>query len=501
MQSCYGQCSSILNHCQNQEDSCNTSCLNTYSACYYSCSGKDVSACRQDCLDAKADCNNDCNSDEQVCLNSSYNFGWPVWVENGYQACRDRCQQARSTCQANYNDACTNYCENSLGIPTPTPTPTPEPSPSPTPTPTPTPTAPTGCNPATCCAGGWGGYVIDNGRGGYAHPVQTTTSFKNWQNKSLNMSIDLTRGDATTIINVDGTPTVQTPAEQAASFNHTIEDPNIFNGDKPALFQFERYKAAAVATGNYYSSWCDFESNVINTEDPQTGIVYVDLHKGEGCLDSTTLHTVNSGSGSLNVVGTFALGLNGFSNAEEQRAFKIALEVPINVNPIVGPVTGSTDLDHMDFLAFKAAAEAGTFNPTGSDSPYEVAWSTTIPASGKSPIGIDLGSDFAPFSADEDFPAIMYQDSIFDIEGGINASGTVYSPGFIEIEHWQTPRNKSNFINGAMIAGRGMLLGAIRADGGSCTGGTFTSFDPNSIDGLGVFVPSMLTRVGHIIEE
>lgn len=496
---CYGSCNSITSYCDDIKDNCNDTCADVYDDCRSNCTGKNKNTCRAACRDAKDDCNNDCENAETTCMASSYNFGGSIGTAVGYNGCRAICNTARDVCTAAFGTGgdCTGYC-NGLATPSPTPTPTPTPVPSPTPTPTPSPTPnPNICNPATCCSGGWGGYTVDNGRGSHANPAQSTTAFILDQNKSTNMSIDTTRGAISTIVRKNGVPTVQTTTERNASFNQLISNPGIFNGSRPALFNFARYKAAAMATGNYFSSWCGFQNTVITPQQQRYGIVYVDLQKNESCFTSSTLHRVQSGS--INVIGTFAMGLNGFANINEQRNFKIAMEVPMYINPTNGPITGSKALDYKDFAAFKASAEAGTFNPSGAGSAYETAWSTTIPAQGKSPFGVALGAGLQPFSADEDLPAVMYQDSIFDIEGSINASGAIYTPGFIEIEHWYTPRNTSNYINGALIGGRGMLLGAIRADGGNCTGGTFISFDPKTIDGLGVYVPSMIQKVGYTV--
>lgn len=491
---CLATCSARTTSCANTLSTCNTNCLNTYNSCYNACSGKNKTTCRANCLTAKTTCNNNCTTAQTTCVNASYNFGSPVNTVTGVSACNTACNTANTNCQASFSTACTNFCGSLLADPSPPPPPPSIPAPP-----------VTACSSASCCSGGWGGYTIDNFRGSNSNPVQSTTSVIRNQNKSINLSIDTTKGALTSLINNDGVPQQQSVAEQNASFGQLMPDPGIFEGGSPALFDFGRYKAAAVATGNYWSSWCAFQSSVIAGETIQKGIVYVDLWKKgtsghtETCLDSTSLHTVTTGS--LTVIGTFALGLNGFSNPTEQQNFKIALDVPIHVNPTVGPVSGSAVMDYKDIKYYQDIAKLGMFNPEGDGNAYDFAWSTIIPAAtGKNPIGVDLGPNYAKFSADEDMPAIMYQDSIFDIEASINASGSIYTPGFVEVEHWVTYKNTANYIDGAIISGRGMLLGAVRADGQSCTGGTFISFNPKAIDALGVYQPSMIQKVSHTLE-
>jgi hypothetical protein len=73
----------------------------------------------------------------------------------------------------------------------------------------------------------------------------------------------------------------------------------------------------------------------------------------------------------------------------------------------------------------------------------------------KNPVNVDISSKgFANFTAQDNLPALMYNNAILDIHGGVNISGVVYSPSFMEIEN----HNKTQYFKGALIGGGGIYV-------------------------------------------
>jgi len=242
-----------------------------------------------------------------------------------------------------------------------------------------------------------------------------------------------------------------------------------FDNPQGQLFDFPRYKAAAVATSNALT-WSQFEAKVVGNEDLY-GIVHV-------TIDASSVSNPKLDSGSIKVKGTLVIDIvNSTSN------YKIKLEVPTNINPVTSSTTGTTILSPTDFdnwttLATARTSTADTFPwPSG----YDSAWSSvaTFDSGSKDPRGVAL-SGHTSFGLNEDMPALMYSGGILDIHHEANISGVVYSPDFVEIEQ-KKKNNEVQYINGAVIGGAGIYL-----ESSSCGGGIAVILDPHTFDKLKV---------------
>ncbi len=243
-----------------------------------------------------------------------------------------------------------------------------------------------------------------------------------------------------------------------------------FDNPQGQLFDFPRYKAAAVATGNTLT-WDQFQAKVVAGEQLY-GIVHVTLDAG------VVTQGPKLDSGSINIKGTLVVDIvNSTSN------YKIKLEVPTNINPVTSPTTGTTILSPTDFdnwttLATARTSTADTFPwPSG----YDSAWSSvaTFDSGSKDPRGVAL-SGHTSFAQNEDMPALMYSGGILDIHHEANISGVVYSPDFVEIEQ-KKKNNEVQYINGTVIGGAGIFL-----ESSSCGGGIAVILDPDTFDKLKV---------------
>ncbi len=199
-----------------------------------------------------------------------------------------------------------------------------------------------------------------------------------------------------------------------------------FDDPSGQLFDFGRYKAAATATSNTLT-WSQFETKVVNNEQMH-GIVHVTLD-ASAFVEHPKLQT-----GSVNVKGTLVIDL---INTIPGPFFKVFIEVPININPVISPTTSTTTLSPTDFDAWTtaAAARTSTLDPSPWPSGYANGWSEVASISGgvKDPKGKAI-TGYEPFGQTEDMPAMMYSGGIVDVHHDANISGVVYTPEFIEIE-------------------------------------------------------------------
>ncbi len=245
-----------------------------------------------------------------------------------------------------------------------------------------------------------------------------------------------------------------------------------FDDPSGQLFDFGRYKAAATATSNTLT-WSQFETKVVNNEQMH-GIVHV-------TLDATAfVELPHLKTGSVNVKGTLVIDL---INTIPGPFFKVFIEVPININPVISPTTGTTTLSPTDFDTWTtaAAARTSTLDPSPWPSGYASGWSEVVSYSGgvKDPKGKAI-TGYEPFGQTEDMPAMMYSGGIVDVHHDANISGVVYTPDFIEIEQ-KEKNNEVQYVNGAVIAGAGIYL-----ESNTCGGGIAVVYDPDTLDDLKV---------------
>lgn len=214
------------------------------------------------------------------------------------------------------------------------------------------------------------------------------------------------------------------------------------DGSADQLFDFNRFIAAAKASGNHFTNLTSFV-NVMKTGVTLEGIVAVDIAKSE--LPSLSDSTLPFG---INIRGTLVFNFS----AAYRPSDKIVNTAAMNINPanLSGLVLG---------------------NPATYTSGYPPVYSN--PA--KNPANVDLVSrGFANFTPYDDLPAFMYNVGILDMHGPVNISGVVYSPSFMEIENKQD--GQIQYFKGSLIGGGGILVENIRS------GTTIVSYDSNSLN-------------------
>ena len=296
--------------------------------------------------------------------------------------------------------------------------------------------------------------------------------------KSTHTSLKTGSGLTSIINNVGGGTTLeQTTGEfqQTENTYKNLQNPGgldrltYFDNPQGQLFDFARYKAAAVATSNALT-WSQFEAKVV-AGDQLYGIVHVEV-------DASSVNNPKLDTGSINIKGSLVIDvINKTSN------YKIKFEVPTNINPVTSPTTGTailspTDFDNWTTLAAARTSTSDTFPwPSG----YDSAWNSvsTFDSGSKDPRGVAL-SGHTSFGQYEDMPALMYSGGIVDVHHEANISGVVYSPDFVEIEQ-KKKDNEVQYINGAVIGGAGIFL-----ESNSCGGGIAVILDPLTFDNLKV---------------
>lgn len=172
------------------------------------------------------------------------------------------------------------------------------------------------------------------------------------------------------------------------------------DGSADQLFDFDRFIAAAKASGNYFTNLTSFV-NVMKTGVVLEGIVAVDVAKSG--LPSLSPSTLPFG---INIRGTLVFNFSSAYSPSD----KVANTAAMNINPanLSGLIPG---------------------NPATYTTGYPPVYSN--PA--KNPANVDITSrGFANFTPYDDLPALMYNVGILDMHGPVNISGVVYSPSFME---------------------------------------------------------------------
>ncbi|MBI3815662.1 MAG: hypothetical protein HY279_14490 [Nitrospinae bacterium] len=340
---------------------------------------------------------------------------------------------------------------------------------------------------AVGCNSGQGKITLDASKSSIqgGGTVWSNSQLDHGQSASKSTHVSL-KGDPTTITNQAGSDgylvetSTGSPNEFTASKNtYTgMEVPGYDGGQKPLnyfdqseqLFNFDRYNAAASATGNSLT-WSEFVTRVQNNE-PLYGIVSITADFNNGSSD------LSLDTGSINIKGT--LVVNVINNPNNK---KLKVGVPINVNPVTSPTTGTTTLTSTDFDTWTTAAANRTSasDPSPWPSGYGSAWDEvkTYNSGAKDPRGRSIGA-YTPFGQNEDLPALMYTGGIVDIHHAANISGVVYTPNFVEIEQKQGI-GEVQYINGAVVAGAGIFI-----ESNNCGGGIGVVYDPDVLDNLNV---------------
>jgi len=221
-------------------------------------------------------------------------------------------------------------------------------------------------------------------------------------------------------------------------------------GSSTQLFDFGRFKAAAEAgAGAAYANVADFctAMNAANVAGkPLEGIIHVTVDASHG-------NNLNIPAG-INIKGTLAFH---FINAPDH-FYKIVLDMPVNINAATMPSFNAED-----------------------PSTFATGYPPVLSAA-KDPRNVDITSKgYANFGADDDLPALVFDNGTVDMHDGVNVCGVVYGPSFIEIE------NKSQALQyfcGSVIGGAGVYLEG--RDNSSKYHQVFV-YDPNAVDSLATF--------------
>ncbi len=110
-------------------------------------------------------------------------------------------------------------------------------------------------------------------------------------------------------------------------------------------------------------------------------------------------------------------------------------------------------------------------DPSTYTSGYSLPWNDDT----KKPRAVDIsGAGFENFTANDDFPALMFNTGVVDQHGASNICGLVYGPSFIEIEN---KNGGLQYFNGAILGGGGVYI-----EGNGSSGNTVINFDPATVD-------------------
>ncbi len=222
------------------------------------------------------------------------------------------------------------------------------------------------------------------------------------------------------------------------------------SGSQDQLFDFDRFIAAARAgAGREFTSLATFVAamNIANAAgEPFEGITVLSLDPafegGDPRIDSGVI------PGGINIRGTL---LFNFAPGTDP-LYKVYLSTDVNIN--------AADLSGLVLL-----------DPSTYTSGYSLPWNDDT----KKPRAVDIsGAGFENFTANDDFPALMFNTGVVDQHGASNICGLVYGPSFIEIE------NKSGglqYFNGAILGGGGVYI-----EGNGSSGNTVINFDAATID-------------------
>ena len=196
------------------------------------------------------------------------------------------------------------------------------------------------------------------------------------------------------------------------------------DGSADQLFDFDRFIAAAKASGNHFPTLTAFVE-VMKTGVVLEGIVAVDIAKSG--LPSLSPATLPFG---INIRGTLVFNFSSAYKADD----KLVNTAAMNINPA-----------NLSGLVVD--------NPATHTSGYPPVYAN--PA--KHPANVDLTSRrFANFSVNDDLPALMYNVGILDMHGPVNICGVVYSPSFMEIENKQD--GQMQYFKGTLFGGGGILV-------------------------------------------
>ena len=241
------------------------------------------------------------------------------------------------------------------------------------------------------------------------------------------------------------------------------EIPDFTNlGGTEQLFDFERFRAAAVAgAGQRFFTMADFASamndvNDDNNDEKLEGIIVLEI---DPALEGSDPKFVGPGSveegehqilKGINITGTLMFK---FADGTDPQ-YKIFITTDLNVN--------AADLQFVD-LALEDSYTSG----------YPGIYQDV----GMMPSAKDISPAYENFYVDDDMPAVMFNNGVVDIHGAANVCGVVYGPSFIEIENKD---KKLQYFNGAIYGGGGVYLQGSDLPPGKQA----IRYDPSTVDRL-----------------
>lgn len=298
------------------------------------------------------------------------------------------------------------------------------------------------------------------------HPGTTSTSISRGAAQDGNVVVDGDKNGPTVIdggpalavlangrVNLDSAyASVPPNAISMTNYNTADQVPDYTaDGSGDQLFDFNRFIAVADMAGTHYTNLNQFFlSNNVASLLPNgalEGVIVVDVKKSDpnwGKLNPTSLPR------GINVRGTLILNFGSDVGPSD----KIVNTAAMNINP--ANLTGMNPRNPKTYT---------TGYPPSYTNPALQPWNFDISSKG-----------FANFTPVDDFPALMYNIGVLDMHGNANICGSLYTPGFVEIE------NKADFqtqyIKGSIIAGGGVFIE------NRTKSASVISYDPAAVDFL-----------------
>jgi hypothetical protein len=228
-------------------------------------------------------------------------------------------------------------------------------------------------------------------------------------------------------VNIDSHASISPGSISMTNWGKTTEIPDVTRqGTSNTLFDINRLIAAADVMGTHYTNSATFMTNMA-TGVIQEGVIVVDFVYQAYPYPSFDQTNLPFG---INVRGTLIFNFIGPWDPVDKFIHSSA----VNIN--------AADLSHL---------------VTNNPATYTTAYPPSYIDPNKNPINIDITSKgFANFTSEDEFPALIYNNTTLDLHGPVNICGAIYSPGYVEIENRPDP--KLQYVRGPIIAGAGVYL-------------------------------------------
>jgi hypothetical protein len=232
-------------------------------------------------------------------------------------------------------------------------------------------------------------------------------------------------------------------------------------GTSNTLFDIGRFVAVADLTpsgpspshNNHFTNFSNFITAAhanTNSANALQGVVVVDVSQSDKNTGGLTASALPNG---INVKGTLLFNFVGPGWDPTTAKFIVTADVNVNAANLSGLVAGNP------------ATYPTGYPPTYSDNTHN-------------PTNINITSKgYTNFMAGDDLPAMVYSIGVVDLHGGLNISGVMYTPSYMEIENKQS--GQIQYMKGSLIMGNGIYY-----ENTSSGAISIISFDPNTLDSL-----------------